>query len=357
MHRFLICAVSVSVGVAMMLAAPPPGAVPKTGNARPEFQSLDGAIVEHMSLVQARAATVAVSRRGEIIHSRGFGWRDQGKRQACPPEALMRMASISKPVTAAAIREVVAKGQLTLDTPVFNLLAIKPAKGSKTDPELSQITVGNLLEHKGGWDRAASFDPMFAVPRIKKELGLTRAPNPSDVVRFMLTQPLDFAPGKKVAYSNFGYCVLGRVLEKTHGKPYFAAVQDIVLKPHSIADFRLGVDQASRRDPREVEYPASAGSFSIDVMDAHGGLVASAPALCAFMQHYVLNGEPRLPGGTIDTTFFGSMPGTTAMARQRKDGLNVAVLLNNRRDDSYNRDLDLLKDAVDKALNTLPLER
>jgi N-acyl-D-amino-acid deacylase len=265
---------------------------------------------------------------------------------------MMRIASVSKPITAAAIRDLVAKDRLALETPAFNLLALKTTKGGKVDPEMSKITIEHLLDHKGGWDRAASFDPMFAVPRIKKELALARALNPADVVRFMQTQPLDFEPGKKVAYSNFGYCVLGRVLEKVHGKPYFAAVQELVFKPHGIADVRLGVDQVSRRDPREVEYPAAAASFSIDVMDAHGGLVASAPALCGFMNNYVLNGEKRRPGGTIDSTFFGSMPGTTAMARQRKDGLNVAVLINNRRDANYNDDLRTLKAAVDKALDT-----
>ena len=353
MSRFMLGAIAATLVVGVVMAVAP-GATPKTGKARMEFDNLDSALLEHMALLQAKCLTVAVSLRGELIYSRGFGWRDQGGRQPCQPDAMMRIASVSKPVTAAAVRELVVKGQLTLDTPAFKLLALKPPKGGKVDPEMSKITVGDLLDHKGGWDRAASFDPMFAVPRIKKELGLTRAPNPADVVRFMQTQPLDFEPGKKVAYSNFGYCVLGRVLEKAYGKPYFATVQELVLKPHGVADVRLGVDQASRRDPREVEYPAAEGLFSIDVMDAHGGLVASAPALCAFMSHYVLNGETRQPGGTIDSTFFGSMPGTTAMARQRKDGLNIAVLINNRRDAYFNEDLTTLDSVVDKALAKLP---
>jgi type III secretory pathway lipoprotein EscJ len=75
------------------------------------------------------------------------------------------------------------------------------------------------------------------------------------------------------------------------------------------------------------------------------------------MSHYVLNGETRQPGGTIDSTFFGSMPGTTAMARQRKDGLNIAVLINNRRDANFNEDLKTLKAAVDNAVDNLPPKR
>lgn len=357
MTRFFIGAIVAATFGAALLVAAPPGAIPKTGKARADFEILDSALLDQMALLQAKCLTVAISHNGELVYSRGFGWRDQNGRQPCQADAMMRIASVSKPITAAAVRDLVAKDRLALETPAFNLLALKTTKGGKVDPEISKITIKHLLDHKGGWDRAASFDPMFAVPRIKKELALTRAPNPADVVRFMLTQPLDFEPGKKVAYSNFGYCVLGRVLEKVHGKPYFATVQELVFKPHGIADVRLGVDQVSRRDPREVEYPAAAGSFSIDVMDAHGGLVASAPALCGFMNNYVLNGEKRRPGGTIDGTFFGSMPGTTAMARQRKDGLNVAVLINNRRDANYNDDLQTLKAAVDKALDKLPPKR
>ncbi|NBU76818.1 MAG: class A beta-lactamase-related serine hydrolase, partial [Planctomycetes bacterium] len=166
MIRFMLGAIvaTLVVGVVMAVA---PGATPKTGKARAEFDNLDSALLEHMALLQAKSLTVAVSLRGELIYSRGFGWRDQGGRQPCQPDAMMRIASVSKPVTAAAVRELVAKGQLTLETPAFKLLALKPPKGGKVDPEMSKITVGDLLDHKGGWDRAASFDPMFAVPRIK----------------------------------------------------------------------------------------------------------------------------------------------------------------------------------------------
>jgi CubicO group peptidase (beta-lactamase class C family) len=152
-------------------------------------------------------------------------------------------------------------------------------------------------------------------------------------------------------YSNFGYCVLGRVLEKAAKRPYPDCVQQAVCKPLGIKDIKLGHGDLRRRDPREVWYPVPEDVFSLDVMDSHGGLIASAPALCQFLQAYWISGEPRLQGQRGDWTFFGSLPGTTALVRQREDGLNVAVLLNGRRDDHFGEDNDTLKQAIDRAMD------
>ncbi len=208
-----------------------------------------------------------------------------------------------------------------------------------------------MLEHKGGWDRDASFDPMFRTKQIEQELQLSHPATPLNVVQYMLTKPLQFTPGEKSVYSNFGYCVLGRVLEKVLKKPYGDCIQQSVCKPLGIKDVKLGHGSAARRDPREVWYPVAEGAFSLDVMDAHGGLIASAPALCRFLDAYWISGDPRLPGQRGDWAFFGSLPGTTALVRQREDGFNVAVLFNGRREKYANEDNDSLKQAIDRAID------
>ena len=334
----------------LLLLVSPPAQSPEGSGAETAFAKLDEAITAHMKTLGAKAATVAVSKNGEILHSKGFGTSDQAGRKACPPGALMRVASVSKPVTSAAIREAVAAGKLAFDDKAFEILAIKEPKNAKVDPELGKITIRHLLDHKGGWDRGSGMDPMFSGARIKSELKLARAVTPADVVRFMNTQPLDFQPGTKAVYSNFGYCVLGRVLEKKMVKPFPGCLEELVFRPNGLTDIKLGTDSVSRRDSREVEYPAEARQFSIELMDANGGLVASAPALCVFMRHFTLNGERRLPGGTVDWTYFGSLPGTTAMARQLPGGLDVAVLINGRRNQSIDADNQALKKAVEAAL-------
>ena len=93
-------------------------------------------------------------------------------------------------------------------------------------------------------------------------------------------------------------------------------------------------------------------------MDAHGGLIASAPALGQFMQAYWISGEPRKPKSKGQHwTFFGSLPGTTAMVVQRADGVDIAVLLNARRDGSFGDDNAVLKKSVMEALDAVASSR
>ena len=293
--------------------------------------------------------TVAVNANGTLVHSRAFGWSDAARTKALSPDAMMRVASVSKPFTPAIVKDLVRDNKLALDTRVFPYLGLR-SEGAPADPRLSDITVQQLLDLKAGWDRDQAFDPMFRVA-IAAALSLRGAPTPGDVIRYMIGQPLQFAPGSRSAYSNFGYCVPGRVIERATGKSYAEVLQDAIAKPLGIRHVAIGHASSSRRDPREVSHPVSDDDFALDVMDAHGGIVASAPALCRFMQAYWVDGIPAEPRpDRLQGEFFGSLPGTTALVAQRADGLDVAVLLNNRRNRSFSSDLQALSKAVREAL-------
>lgn len=330
---------------------------PVTGDEVKKYRDVDTAVIEYMQLIDATAATVAISRGGTLLYSRGYGYADQAKTKPTPPDALMRVASVTKPITAAMIRTAARDKKLDLDAKAFELIGAKPpAKGKVADERVNDVTVVHLLAHKGGWDSATTGDQMFSGDRIARELKLTRPPKPADAVTYMLTQPLQFDPGSKEVYSNFGYCVLGRVLETVHKKPFADCLADEICKPLGIKDLKIGAAAEKRRDPREVWYPLVENAFSFDIMDSHGGLIASAPALCQFLDAYFLDGKPREPG-TWDYTFFGSLPGTTSMARERTDGYNVTVLLNNRRPKEYKGDGDVLKKAIDTALDRIAAKK
>jgi len=324
---------------------------PVSGDQVKGFEPLDKAMLDFMERIGCSAGTIAVSKDGKILYSRGFGWSDERKKTPVRPDALMRIASISKPLTAAAIKEAIKDEKVTLDAKAFELVAVKPPNGAKVDPRLAKITVRHLLEHKGGWDRdAAKLDPSFRVKDIQKALKLKAAVTPDNVVQYMLSQPLQFEPGEKSVYSNFGYTVLGRVLEKTYDKPYADCVKLTVLDRVDTSDIKLGSSSSKRRDAREVWYPVADNEFSLDVMDAHGGWIASAPALCDFLAKYWITGDRREAGQRGNWLYSGSLTGTTAMVRQREDGVNWAVLFNGRREKSINEDNDALRDNMDKAI-------
>ena len=330
---------------------------PVSGRNVAGFEAVDRAVLGFMDTLGCQAAVIAVAKDGQRLYSRGYGWSDEAKKTPVPPDALMRIASVTKPVTAAAIKNAIRAKQFSLDTKAFELIAVKPAGGRLADPRINAITVGQLLEHRGGWDREASFDPMFLSRQIEKELALKAPATPVNVIEYMQARPLQFSPGEKSVYSNFGYCVLGRVLETAMKKPYSDSIQESICRPLGISDIRLGSSSLKKRDPREVWYPVAEDAFSLEVMDAHGGLIASAPALCQFLKAYWINGDPRLPGQRADWTFFGSLPGTTAMVRQRSDGIDVAVLFNGRRDQHINEDNGELKKMIDQAIEKASREK
>lgn len=327
---------------------------PMTGEADPEFAPLDRIVLKALETVDCQAATAAVSREGCLLYSRGYGWKDRERVTPTPPDALLRIASVTKPFTAAAIKNTVREGRISLDDrPFVTLDILKPPDAVDLADGLDQITVRHLLAHQGGWDRDSAFDPMFRMAEIGETLGLDGPVAPDHVVQYMMTQPLQFTPGERTAYSNFGYCVLGRLLEQTYSKPYIECIQESVLAPLELKNVLLGRNAASQRHEREVWHPVADDAFSLDVMDAHGGLIASAPDVCRFLDAYWISGEPRQADQSQNWTFFGSLPGTTAMVRQRPDGYNVVILLNGRRGRHWSEDAASLRTGVDEFFDSL----
>ena len=126
-------------------------------------------------------------------------------------------------------------------------------------------------------------------------------------------------------------------------------IEQNLLGPLGIGDIRVG--RTRKRHPREVAYPVPPDAFPLEIHDANGGLIASAPALCRFMRHYWISGRRREPGQRQRWFFFGSLPGTTSMVCQRPDGTDVAVLLNARRDKHIHDDNAELSRVVNAALD------
>ena len=245
---------------------------------------------------------LAVAQDGRIVYARGFGYADRDKKEPVQPDALFRIASVTKPLTAVAVLQLVERGKLDLDDKVFDVLGLKAPRGPKAkfDDRWKKVTILHLLQHRGGWDRDKSFDPMFRSPTICEELKVEPPADQDAIIRYMLRQPLDFDPGERYAYSNFGYCLLGRVIEKVSGSGYEEYVKKEVLAPLGIRRMRLGKTLRTGRAPGEVRYyapgkgdgghgaalgkpvPLPYGAWCLEAMDSHGGWIASAEDLVRF---------------------------------------------------------------------------
>ncbi|MES2521439.1 MAG: serine hydrolase domain-containing protein [Gemmatimonadota bacterium] len=282
--------------------------MPISGAAVPGMASYDKIIADFMGKHAIPGGAVAVMRDGRLIYARGFGYADVENKTPVQPDALFRTASVSKPITSAAVMSLVGDGKLNIEDRVAPLIAaIAPAPGATVDPRWEQITIRHLLNHTGGWDRTkpnGGFDPMF---RSAIAAAAVNAPAPASaetIIRYMKGMPLDFNPGEKYAYSNFGYAILGRVIERVSGMPYEDFVRTRVLDPVGATRTRLGKTRLDGALAEEVKYyagvgltapmqpsvfagggpvPVMYGGYYLEAMDAHGGWVSSTVDLLRFV--------------------------------------------------------------------------
>ncbi len=77
-----------------------------------------------MATIDCTAATLAISKNGKLIYYRGFGWSDEVKQKPTAPDALMRIASVTKPITAATVKAAIRAKLISTDTKAFEYLAI-----------------------------------------------------------------------------------------------------------------------------------------------------------------------------------------------------------------------------------------
>ena len=387
--------------------------MPVTGNANPDLKPFDDLMIAFVTEHKAPGAALAVTKDGRLVYARGFGLADRKTRKPVEPTSLFRIASISKPVTAVAVLQLVERGKLKLDDRIFRILEHKPflPEGAKLDPRLDQITILHLLRHTGGFDRDASLDPMFRSVQFAELLGVEPPAKPDHIIRVMRGRELDFDPGQRYAYSNFGYCLLGRAIEAVSGQTYEAYVREHVLAPLGITRLRIGRTLLEGRAPGEVRYydekgrrrnavlgerlgkPVAwpYGGWYLEAMDSHGGWIASAVDLVRFasaldrptkcpilsaasiramfarpegLAGYDEEGKPRAAyygcgwrvrpvGRKANHWHTGGLAGTSTLLVRRHDGLNWAVLFNTRRDPDGKTLATLIDPLLHRAANAV----
>jgi CubicO group peptidase (beta-lactamase class C family) len=270
------------------------------------------------------AGSLAITYEGRLVFARGYTW-SKADSPATEPTSLFRIASLSKPITSAGIMKLVEENQLSLDDKVMDILPFGIPEGQTPDPNLGKVTILHLLEHLGGWDRHKTFDPMFADKKISKALSAPLPVTQADIITFMNGQPLQYAPGTKCVYSNYGYCLLGRVIEQKTGLSYEEYIKKFILSPLGITRMQIGHSNLEDRAPGEVTYESKSesvyGAFNLENMDSHGGWLASAPDLARFATAFDDAANCRiLSADSIETMF--SLPATIDREKY-KPGLNL----------------------------------
>ncbi|MDB6074914.1 MAG: hypothetical protein JWO89_2554 [Verrucomicrobiaceae bacterium] len=333
--------------------------IPVNGEVNVELKDVDEAIKQFMAEKGIPALTFAISKGGNVIYDRAFGWADSDLKTALKPGVKMRVASMTKPVVSAAVHTLFDNQQLKPSDLVFAVLNLAQYPEAKEcDTRWKLVTIQNLLDHKGGWNRAKSGDFTNDSTKMTAKYGVKlNELQPTHVVRYGLTRLMDADPGTAYAYCNFGYILLVRVIEKVSGQKFMDYLQATVAKEAGAPSFSLSSSDARDRQPGETwycyhpEYPKAEVplSFRTESRDGAGILACTAADYCRFLETYWISGLSRKPGAKYIYSFAGSHPGVTAICSQRSDGLNYAAIANRRGGGATDWNADLRK-AIDAAL-------
>lgn len=205
---------------------------------------IDAAIDKALADRRIVGAVVLVAQGGDIVHRRAAGHLDREAGVAMREDAIFRLASITKPIVAAATLRLVEEGRLDLDAPVTAWLPdFRPALPDGTVPD---IRLRHLLTHTSGLSYGFLEPAESAYHRLKVSDGLDQPGlTLHDNLSRLAAAPLAFAPGTGWRYS-LGLDVLGGVLEKVEGRGLADIVRDRVTAPLGLVDTGFAVRDAGR---------------------------------------------------------------------------------------------------------------
>ena len=318
-----------------------------------DMQKVDAAVNKFMHDYNVPGLSFAITKDSRLVLVKTYGYANKETGEMVAPRHRFRIASVTKPITATAIMKLYEQNKLKMTDKVFgNGALLGTVYGTQPyKKDVNKITVQNFLNHNcGGWAADLGFDPMFNYTNLNK----------ADLISKVLdNQPLQKTPGAEYHYSNFGFCVLGRVIEKLSGQNYDAYVKSQVLAPCGISNMEIGGDTEADKKVNEVKYYGQNGENPYDMkitrMDSHGAWIANPIDLVRFLVRVdKFGGKPDiLQSKTLDTMYApstsnkgyakgwavntvpnywhnGSLPGEQALMVRTNDGYCWSILVNTR---------------------------
>lgn len=268
----------------------PPVTPKDTGKVMASIPKVDDDISVFMAKYNIPGLSLAITRNGRLVYAKGYGQADKEKSEEVNTKSLFRIASLSKWFTSAGIMKLIQEGKISMNDKIFGEGAILGTTfGSQPyGPMITDITVEQCLHHTlGGWGNASS-DPMFQQSQL----------NSDDLLSWILNnRPLETVPGTKWAYSNVGFFILSKVIEKVSSKPYETYMKESILLPAGITNMQIAGTTLSARKENEVKYygtnPYGYADGVVTRISGAGAWIASATDLMRFMVR--VDGFPTVP--------------------------------------------------------------
>lgn len=279
---------SIAAATVLALAPVPLHAqpVPLTETIEAKTAEIDALFAKFQADTPTPGLVYGIVADGKLVHVRGFGVQDPISKRPVTPDSLFRIASMTKAFTALSILSLRDAGKLSLDD-----LAEKhvPEMRSWKYPtsDSPRIRIRDLLSHVAGF---VTDDPW----------GDRQTPLPEEDFTRMLATGVPFSrtPGMAHEYSNFGYALLGRIVQNVSGMPYRTYVERTILKPlgmvssgYEVSEWPLARRSIGYRwkDGRWQEEPTMRhGAFG-----AMGGLQVSASDYAKWVAFLLSAWPPR----------------------------------------------------------------
>ena len=227
------------------------GSTPLLGASLPEsfdVSAIDGYLAATVQLPKHVGLSVAIVKDGELVLAKGYGKRSLADGRAVAPVTLFAIGSVTKQFTCACVLLLAEEGKLSVHDPV-----------AKFYPDLTRatdITLLDLMNHVSGYSDYYPLD--FVDRRMQQPIA------EDEMLRQYAGGKLDFEPGTKYSYSNTGFILLGRVIEKVSGQPFTEFLTQRILKP-------LGMEhtayEPAANDPRVA---TGHTSFALSAPEATG---------------------------------------------------------------------------------------
>ncbi len=191
------------------------------------------------------SGVVLIAKNGQPLVEHAYGFADRERHLPNTLQTRFGTASLGKMFTAVATLQLVEAGKLKLDDPIGKYLIDYPNR------ELaSKVTISELLSHTGG--TGDIFGPEFEQHR--RELRTHE-----DYIRLFGSRSVLFAPGSRWEYSNYGFVLLGAVIDQVSGQNYYDYLRDHIFLPAGM----ISTGSAQEGEPvprRSVEYTKQGGS-------------------------------------------------------------------------------------------------
>jgi len=328
-----------------------------------DLGKINSPLASYMKKRAIAGLSLAITRNDRLVFAKGLGVADKATEQPVNAHRhLFRIASVSKTMTAITIMKLIEQGKFTLTSKVFGKSAILGTKfGTKTYSQWTKkITVQHLLEHTSG------------IPNVGQEW---KGLSPEDAISWVIDndQPT-VAPGTKWNYSNFGYSVLGRIIESVTSTPYETYLHNNILNSSPQSPNRMLIGDATPK-PNEAKYYPEDGA-NRRLFDSFGGWTARPIDLVGVLSRVDGLSRPDIISAATRTTMWtpstlkagyakgwsvkpgawrghnGFFPdGTISWLVIREDGFGFAIIINSS--PANGGSADELKDLVDGIIQTV----